>query len=72
MDARLDTLSDALCQVNTSAGRIARCQAAMGGFTATSPSPPASEDKDEDGDADASDADEDDDASSSSTNEMST
>ena len=69
MDARLDTLSDALCQVNTSAGRIARCQAAMGGFTATSPFPPVFEDEDDDGDADTSD---DDDASSSNTDKMST
>ena len=44
MDARLDTLSDKLCQVNTRVGRIARQQAVIGGFTAyTSPSPPASE-----------------------------
>ena len=28
MDARLDTLSDELCQVNTHVGRIARRQAA--------------------------------------------
>ena len=29
MDARLDTLSDELCQVNTCIGHIARCQAKM-------------------------------------------
>ena len=40
MDARLDTLSDELCQVNTRISRIARRQAIMGGFTASSsPSP---------------------------------
>ena len=65
MDARLDTLSDELCQVNTHVGCIARRQAAMGGFTATSPSPLTSENEDDDGGGD-------DDASSSSTDEMST
>ena len=33
MDACLNTLSDELCQVDTRVGRIARRQAAMGGFT---------------------------------------
>ena len=47
MDARLDTLSDELCQVNTHVGRIARRQARLGGFTASpSLSPEASEDED--------------------------
>ena len=32
MDARLDTLSDELCQVNTHVGRIAQRQTVMGGF----------------------------------------
>ena len=32
MDARLDTLSDELCQVNTRMGRIARRKAVMEGF----------------------------------------
>ena len=64
MDARLDTFSDTLCQVNTRVVRIARQQAVMGGFTASSsPSPQASEDE-------SDDADEDDDASSSSDEEM--
>ena len=33
MDARLNTLSDELCQVNTRVGCIARRQAEMGGYT---------------------------------------
>ena len=72
MDARLDTLSDELCQVNTCVSCIARRQAVMGGFTAyTSPSPPASNDKSDDGSS-SDDADEDDGASSPSNDEMST
>ena len=39
MDARLDTLSTELYQVNTHVGRIARWQARLGGFV-ESPSPP--------------------------------
>ena len=47
MDARLDTLSDELCQVNTHVGHIARRQARLGGFTASpSLSLEASEDED--------------------------
>ena len=66
MDARLDTLSDELCQVNTRVGRIARRQVAMGGFTAyTSPSQPVSEDE-------SDDANEDNGASSPIDDEMST
>ena len=69
-DARLDTLSDELCQVNTRVGRIARRQAIMGGFNASSsPSPPASEDESDDGSG-SDDADVDDGASSSSDDEM--
>ena len=46
MDARLYTLNDELCQVNTCVGRIARRQVAMDGFTAyTSPSSLTSEDE---------------------------
>ena len=72
MDARLDTLSDKLCQVNTRVGHIAWRQAVMGGYTiASSPSPPASEDKSDDGFG-SEDADEDDGASSLSDDEMST
>ena len=70
MDARLDTLSDELCQVNTRVGRIARRQAVMGGFTASSsPSPPASEDENDNGSG-SNDVDEDNGASSSSDDEM--
>ena len=72
MDARLDTLSDELCQVNTYVGRIARQQAAMGGFVASPrPTLEASEDKDDDGNVNASDADKDDGASSSSADKIS-
>ena len=51
MDARLDTLSTELYQVNTHVSRIARWQARMGGFI-SSPSPSSSlqalEDEDDD------------------------
>ena len=58
MNARLDTLSDKLCQVNTRVGRIVRRQAVMGGFvTSPPPTPEAFEDED-DGDASSSNADE--------------
>ena len=58
MDAHLDTLTDEMSQVTTHVGRIARCQAHLGGFVASpSPSPKASKDEDAD--------DEDEDASSS-------
>ena len=70
MDARLDTFSDELCQVNTRVGRIAQRQAIMGGFiVASSPSPPASKDKSDDGSSN-DDADEDDDDGSPSDDEM--
>ena len=74
MDARLNTLSDELCQVNTRVGRIARRQAAMGGFIAyTSPSPSPSTSEDESDDDFSSDAaDDDDNASSPNDDEMST
>ena len=49
--------------MNTRVGCIARRQAAMGGFTATSPSPLTSENEDNDGDGY-------DDASSSSTDKI--
>ena len=72
MDARLDTLSDELCQVNTCVGRIARRYAVMGGFIVTSsPTPPASENENDDGSG-SDDADEDDSASSSNDEEMAT
>ena len=70
MDARLDTLSDELCQVNTRLGRITRQQAVMGGFTtSSSPSPQASEDESDD-DGSGDDIDEDDGASSFGDEEM--
>ena len=73
MDARLDTLTDELCQVNTCVGRIARRQAMMGSFTmASSPSPKASKDESDNGSGDADDADEDDDDGLPSDDEMST
>ena len=72
MDARIDTLNDELCQVNTRVGRITWQQAAMGGFTATSsPSSPVSKDESDDG-SDNEDADENDSAISPSDDEMST
>ena len=62
MDARLDTFSDELCQVNTHVGCIVRWQVRLGGFVASpSPSPDAFDDDDDD-----------EDASSSSDAEMST
>ena len=54
MDARLNTLSMELYQVNVRAGRITRRQASMGGFapeaTPLPPSPVASESEDDDDD----------------------
>ena len=77
MDARLDTLSTKLYQVNVRVGHIARWQASIGGFAPeATPSPPSpvtfdSEDEDdEDGDDD--DASDDVNGDTSSTNEMST
>ena len=88
MDARLDTLSTELYQVNIHVGRIARRQATMGGFVPEpNPSPPhpvasdsdAEDDDDDDGDDDDTSDDDgddddtsDDDGDASSTNEMST
>ena len=78
MDARLDTLSTELYQVNVHVGRIARWQVTMGGFAPEpTPSPPhpvasdsdAEEDDDDDGDDDETS---DDDGDASSTGEMST
>ena len=68
MDARLDSLTDEMCQVNTCVGRIARPQAYLGGF-APSPSPSQEASTDEDGD---DGDDEDEDISSSSNDEMTT
>ena len=78
MDARLDTLSTELYQVNVHVGYITRRQAMMGYFApeASPPPPPPVafdfEDEDDD-DGDDDDAlDDDDDGDASSTNEMST
>ena len=77
MDARLDTLSTKLYQVNVCVGRIARRQATMGGYApeaSLSPPPPMAfdfEDKDDDN-GDDNDALDDDDGDSSSIDEMST
>ena len=71
MDARLDTLSTELYQVNVRVGRIARWQVAMGGFalklTPSPPYPVAS-----DSDAEDDDDDDGDDGDASFTDEMST
>ena len=78
MDARLDTLSTELYQVNARVGHIARRQAAMGGFspkpTPSPPHPVASDFDAEDDDGDDGDDDDasDDDGDASSTDEMST
>ena len=75
MDARLDTLTTELYQVNVRVGRIARRQATMGGFAPEpTPSPlhPMASNSDvEDDDGDDDDA-SDDDGDASSTDEMST
>ena len=76
MNARLDTLSTELYQVNVRVGRIARQQAIMGGFAfEASPPPPTVasdfEDKDDD-DGDDDDGSDDNDGDASSTEEMST
>ena len=77
MDARLDTLSTELYQVNVCVGHIARRQATIGGFapkaTPSPPPPMASDSEDEDADdGDDDDASNDDDGDASFTNEMST
>ena len=73
MDARLDTLSTKLYQVNIHVGRIARWQARLGGFV-ESPSPPpeASETSKDNDDSNGDNDDKDGDGSSSGSNEMST
>ena len=75
MNARLETLSTKLYQVNVHVGRIARRQVTMGGFapeaTLSPPPPVASDFKDEDDDdSDDDDALNDDDGDVSSTDEM--
>ena len=69
MDARLNTLSTELYQVNVRVGRIARQQVSMGGSapeaTPSPPSPVAYDSEDDDDDDDA-------DGDASSSDEMST
>ena len=78
LDARLDTLSTELYQVNVRVGRIARRQAAIGGFAPEpTPSPPlpiaSDSDAENDVDDDGDDNDTlDDDGDASSTDKMST
>ena len=78
INARLDTLSTKLYQVNVRVDRIARQQAAMGGFAPEpTPSPPHPVASDSDAEDDDDDDGDDDDASddggdASSTDEMST
>ena len=75
MDARLDTLSTELYQVNVRVSRITRWQVAMGSFALEpTPSPPHlvasdSDASDDDGDDDDTS---DDDGDASSTDKMST
>ena len=71
MNARLDSLSYKLCQVNTCVGYIARRQARLSGFSA-SPSPSPETSTNEDSDDGVADDDEDEDASSSSDEEIAT
>ena len=75
MDARLDTFSTELYQVNVCVGRIAQRQASMGGFapeaTPSPPSPVGSTSEDDD-DGDNDDASNDVDGDASSSDEMST
>ena len=78
MNARLDTLSTELYQVNVRVGHIALRQAIMGGFALEASPPPPTvasdfEDKDDDdGDDDDASDDDDDDGDASSIDEMST
>ena len=77
MDARLDTISTELYQVNVHVDHIIQRQATMGGYApkASPPPPPPvasdSEDEDDD-DGDDDDTSDDDDGDASSTDEMST
>ena len=74
MNARLDTLSIEMYQMNVRVGRIARQQATMGGFALeATPSPPSFDSDSDDDDGDDDDAfEDDDDGDASSTDEMST
>ena len=77
MDARLDTLSTELYQVNVCVGHIARRQASISGFAlepTPSPPPPLASDSEDDDDDDGDDDDASDnvDGDASSTVEIST
>ena len=77
MDARLDTFSTELYQVNVCVGRIARWQATVGSYaheaTPSPPPPMAYDSKDEDADdGDDDDASDDNDGDAISTDKMST
>ena len=72
IDARLDTLSTELYQVNIYVGHIARQQEVMGGFALEASPPPPTASEAEDDDDDTSKDDDDRDSSSSSTDAMST
>ena len=74
MDARLNTLSTDMYQVNVHVGWIARRQATTDGFAPeTTPSPPSVDSDSDDDDGDDDDASEDyDNGDASSTDEMST
>ena len=74
-DARLDTFSTELYQVNVRVGRIARRQVTMGDFAPEpTPSPPHLVASDSDAEDDGGDDDDalDDDGDANSTDEMST
>ena len=73
MNARLDTLTTELYQVNTRVSRIAWRHARLGGFIKSPfPSPEASKDEDDDGNSSDNDDDEDENASSSDNDEITT
>ena len=73
MDARLDTLSIELYQVNVHVDLIARRQAIIGGFSLeASPPPPSVASDSDDEDEDDDDASNDNDGDASSIDEMST
>ena len=72
MGARLNTLTDEVCQITTHVSRIAHRQARLYGFVASpSPSSQALANEDND-DGDDKDEDEDEDASSSIDDEITT
>ena len=77
MDARLDTLSTELYQMNVCVNRIARWQAIIGDFASEASPPPFPvafdfEDEDDDDSDDDDASNDDDDGDASSTDEMST